>query len=106
MQFIPFVLGHHGGFGESAKELWGIFARRAKEVRGRDWRHSWSARSFTSVWLQKLSIVLARETGFGALARTSVRSRQVVLGEGLFAHNGERESVSVAEGRSAAGVER
>ena len=105
MEFFPVVLGAHGGFGDLAKKFWDVLVAKAKKVQGRDWRHSWTAMSFSSVWRQKLSIALAKETAYGALQRTPLCSRQRALGVG-FGQSGERECVCVIEGRSAAGVER
>ena len=48
MDFYPFVLGAHGGFGHSAKALWDLLVKHAGKVQGRDWRHSWSAMSFSA----------------------------------------------------------
>ena len=67
---------HGGGFGRKAKALWDLLVCHAKDVAGRDWRHSWTAMSFSSVWLQKLSIAIAKETAIGTI------HSQSVLGEG------------------------
>ena len=104
-EFHPFVLGAHGGFGKTAKALWGLLRRHADSVQGRDWRHSWTAMSFSSVWLQKLSIAIANQTAIGSQRRTTVCSRQRALGN----ENGESGGLmynSVVEGRVGSGVER
>ena len=101
--FYPFVLGVHGGFGEKAKELVTILVGHAKKVQGRDWRHSWTAMSFSSSWLQKLSIALGKAEAVATLRRTPLCSRQRVLGSGESGDGAEYESW--AEGRSAAGYE-
>ena len=80
MIFHPFVLGAHGGFGEEAKGVWRLLKKAAKKVGRRDWRHSWSAMSFSSVWMQKLSIAVANQTAIGALRRTPLCTRQRVMG--------------------------
>ena len=101
IKFFPFVLGSHGGFGRSAKAVWKLLVKRANEVKGRDWRHSWTAMSFSSSWLQRLSIAMGKEAAIATLRRTQVRSRQRVLASG---ESGDFESWT--EGRSAAGFER
>ena len=80
MIFHPFVLGAHGGFGEEAKGVWRLLKKEAKKVGRRDWRHSWSAISFCSVWMQKLSVAVANQTAIGALRRTPLCTRQRVMG--------------------------
>ena len=92
LEFHPFVLGAHGGFGKTAKALWGLLRRHADSVQGRDWRHSWTAMSFSSVWLQKLSIAIANQTAIelGSQRRATVCSRQRALGHlGLGNKNGK-----------------
>ena len=71
-----------GGFGKSAKELWDVLVKKANQIGGRDWRHSWTAMSYSSVWKQKLSIAIANWTAsaMGALRRTPMISRRVALG--------------------------
>ena len=101
IEFFPFVLGSHGGFGRSAKAVWKLLVKHANEVKGRDWRHSWTAMSFSSSWLQRLSIAMGKEAAIATLRRTQVRSRQRVLASG---ESGDFESWT--EGRSAAGFER
>ena len=98
LEFYPFVLGAHGGFGKSARSLFKVLVGLAKKLEARDWRHSWTAMSYEACWLQKLSIVIARESAIGALCRVPVFTRNVVLGEDA----GGDWTV----GRSGGGVER
>ena len=77
--------------------------QQAEAVKRRDWRHSWTAMTFSSVWLQKLSIAMSNEAAIAALRRTQLCTRQRVLGLG---GGGDGAYESWAEGRSAAGVER
>ena len=77
LQFFPFVVGAHGGFGRKAKALWDLLVCHAKDVAGRDWRHSWTAMSFSSVWLQKLSIAMNKEAAVAALRRTPLCTRKL-----------------------------
>ena len=98
--FYPFVLGAHGGFGEEAKVVWDLFKKRAGKVARQDWRHSWTAMSFSSCWLQKLSIAVAKQTAFGALRRTTLCTRQRVLRGANESGDGDYESVTM--GRAAA----
>ena len=98
--FYPFVLGAHGGFGEEAKAVWDLFKKRAGKVARQDWRHSWTAMSFSSCWLQKLSIAVAKQTAFGALRRTTLCTRQRVLRGANESGDGDYESVTM--GRAAA----
>ena len=65
----------------------------AAKVQRRDWRHSWSAMSFSSCWLQKLSIAVANQSAIGALRRTTVCTRQRVLGGVGESEDGGYESV-------------
>ena len=92
-----------GGFGRSAKALWNLLVNHAKKVQGRDWRHSWTAMSFSASWLQKLSIAMGKAEAVATLRRTPLCSRQRVLGSGESGDGAEYESW--AEGRSAAGYE-
>ena len=92
MLFFPFVLGVHGGFGEAAKEVWAMLKKYAETVEGRDFRHSWTAMSFSSCWMQKLRIAIAKETAIGALRRTAICTRQRVMGEGGESADGGYES--------------
>ena len=94
--FYPFVLGAHGGFGEKAKELWKILVGHAKKVQGRDWRHSWTAMSYSKVWEQKLSIALANAEAVGHQQRAPAVTRRLALGgrmdesgEGLYESSGD-----------------
>ena len=75
---------------------------RAGKVARQDWRHSWTAMSFSSCWLQKLSrsIAVAKQTAFGALRRTTLCTRQRVLGGANASGDGDYESVTM--GRAAA----
>jgi hypothetical protein len=91
--FHPFVLGAHGGFGKEAVAVWGLLKQHAAKVQRRDWRHSWTAMSFSSCWLQKLSIAVANQTAIGALRRTTVCTRQRVLGGVGESGDGDYESV-------------
>ena len=100
MIFHPFVLGAHGGFGKEATAVWKLLNRHAAKVQGRDWRHSWTAMSFSSNWLQKLSIAVANQTATGALRRTTVCTRQRVLGGVGESTDGNYESATM--GRSVA----
>ena len=77
------------------------FKKLATQAGRRDWRHSWTAMSFSSSWLQRLSIAMGKEAAIATLRRTQVRSRQRVLASG---ESGDFESWT--EGRSAAGFER
>ena len=90
--FFPFVLGAHGGFGEEAKKVWALLKRHADKVKGRNFRHSWSAMSFSSCWMQKLSIAIAKETAMGALRRTAICTRQRAMGEADESADGGYES--------------
>ena len=92
MLFFPFVLGVHGGFGEEAKNVWTMLKKYAEKVGRRDFRHSWTAMSFSSCWMQKLSIAIAKETAIGALRRTAICTRQRVMGEADESADGEYES--------------
>ena len=87
MEFFPFVIGSKGGFGQSAKDLWNVLVKQANQIQGRDWRHSWTAMSFSSAWCQKLSIAVARWTAMGALRRTPMITRRVALGGGESAQD-------------------
>ena len=98
MLFYPFVLGAHGGFGKKAKELWDLLVRNSQKVQGRDWRQSWTAMSYSAVWKQKLSIVLANETAVGHQRRMPLVTRQRVLGEAVD-QSGDGEYESLGEGR-------
>ena len=98
LEFYPFVLGAHGGFGKSARGLFKVLVDFAKKLEARDWRHSWTAMSYEACWLQKLSTVIARESAIGALCRVPVFTRNVVLGEGAGVH--------WVAGRSGGGIER
>ena len=82
MEFYPFVLGAHGGFGDSANKLWQVLVKHAKKVQDRDWRHSWTAMSYSSVWRQKLSVAIARQAAIATQRRTSLVTRERVLGRG------------------------
>ena len=73
---------------------------RAGKVARQDWRHSWTAMSFSSCWLQKLSIAVAKQTAFGALRRTTLCTRQRVLRGANASGDGDYESVTM--GRAAA----
>ena len=85
IEFIPFVLGSHGGFGEKAKALWGMLVKQAETLSSRDWRHAWSSMSFSSVWLQKLSNSITRAINSilstAALQRAPLFTRLEILGE-------------------------
>ena len=81
IEFIPFVLGSHGGFGEKAKALWGMLVKQAETLSSRDWRHAWSSMSFSSVWLQKLSIAINSISSTAALQRAPLFTRLEILGE-------------------------
>ena len=108
LEFYPFVLGGHGGFGPAAKEVWGKLAARARAIQGRDWRHSWSAMSYSAVWLQKLSIAIANQTAIATQRRMHLCSRERVLGA-LGGGGGDESGEvyeSVAEARGVSGVER
>ena len=94
IEFHPFVLGAHGGFGQSAKALWGKLIKKATEIQGRDWRHSWTASSYSSAWLQKLSIALAKQTAIGTLRRTALCTRQRVMGGRIGVESGVYECVA------------
>ena len=85
---------------EEATAVWKLLNRHAAKVQGRDWRHSWTAMSFSSNWLQKLSIAVANQTATGALRRTTVCTRQRVLGGVGESTDGNYESATM--GRSVA----
>ena len=96
IDFFPFVVGAHGGFGEKAKELWKILVGHAKKVQGRDWRHSWTAMSYSKVWEQKLSIALANAEAVGHQQRAPAVTRRLALGgrmdesgEGVYESSGD-----------------
>ena len=68
LEFYPFVLGAHGGFGKSARSLFKVLVGLAKKLEARDWRHSWTAMSYEACWLhclQKLLTVIVRESVIG-----------------------------------------
>ena len=94
MIFHPFVLGAHGGFGVEAKNVRRLLKKAAMKVGWRYWRHSWTAMSFSSVWLQKLSVAVANQTAIGALRRTPLCTRQRVMGLGE-SRDGGYESVNI-----------
>ena len=100
LEFYPFVLGSHGGFGRSARAVWALLVRQAEQLQSRDWRHAWTSMSFSACWSQKLSIAVARETAIGAQRRMRVVSRFQLLGGSV---GGDQGYVSWAEGRSTAG---
>ena len=106
MVFYPFVLGVHGGFGKEAKALWALLKGLAAGVQRRDWRHSWTAMSFSSVWMQKLSIAIENKNAIAVQRRCTVCSRQRALGEIYEDERQSGEYESWAEGRVGAGVER
>ena len=62
------------------------FPKHAKERCAADWRHSWSARSFGEVWIQKLSAAMANRAAVGAMLRAPLLSRQLAYGYGLNHH--------------------
>ena len=95
MIFYPFVLGAHGGFGKEAKGVWHLLKKAAIKVGRRDWRHSWTAMSYSAVWMQKLSVAIANETAIGALRRTPLCTRQRVLGEMDESWDGAYESANM-----------
>ena len=105
LQVFAGLRAFHGGFGNEAKELWRVLRAKAEEIRARDWRHSWTATSFSSVWLQKLSIAIANQTAVGAQRRATVCSRQRAL-QGANCESGDGFYESVVEGRVGSGVER
>ena len=86
--------------------MWDLLVCHAKDVAGRDWRQSWTAMSFSSVWLQKLSIAMNKEAAVAALRRTPLCTRKLVLGFDESGSESGGSYVSWVEGRSAAGVER
>ena len=106
MDFLPFVLGVHGGFGKEAKAVWSVLKKHAEALQGRDWRHSWTAMSFSSVWLQKLSIAIENKNAIAVQRRTTVCSRQRVLGGGVRNASWDGDYESWAEGRVGDGVVR
>ena len=55
---------------------------RRRAVRLASLRASWTAMSFSSSWLQRLSIAMGKEAAIATLRRTQVRSRQRVLASG------------------------
>ena len=82
MEFFPFVLGSKGGFGKSAKELWDVLVKKANQIGGRDWRHSWTAMSYSSVWKQKLSIRHRKLDGYGCASPDAHDFASRCLGRG------------------------
>ena len=99
IDFMPFVLGSHGGFGKDAKALWNMFVKKAEELSARDWRHAWSSMSFSSVWLQKLSIAINSVSSTAALQRAPLFTRLTVLGEsGEGGESGDWVGVRLADG--------
>ena len=78
--FLPFVIGSCGGFGPCARKVWKLLNARAKQTQARDWRHSWTARSFCTHWRQVLSVRLMRQTAVGMIARVPFISRMKALG--------------------------
>ena len=96
-KFLPFVIGSAGGFGSCARQVWGLLNMHAKKVQGRDWRHTWSARSFCARWRQSLSVRLMRHTAVSMIERslpmTRLRALALKVGEN-DAHAGFREFVA------------
>ena len=81
---------------ETASELWKILLGHAKKVQGRDWRHSWTAMSYSKVWEQKLSIALANAEAVGHQQRAPAVTRRLALGgrmdesgEGVYESSGD-----------------
>ena len=107
IDFFPFVLGAHGGFGSEAKRLWSLLVAQAKKRVDSDWRHSWTASSYSTTWKQKLSVALATQIAIGAQCRAPLLTRQRAMGEGVDVEGGEvqgRVYEGVAEGRAPSGM--
>ena len=107
LDFFPFVLGAHGGFGGEAKRLWSLLVAEAAKRVDRDWRHSWTAMSYSTTWRQKLSVALANQIAIGAQCRAPLCTRQSALGEGVDVEGGEELGgvyEGVAEGRAPSGI--
>ena len=59
--FEPFVVDTFGGFGPAARSVFQRMVKHAAQIYDRHhWRHSWSASSFSTHWLQRISLVIAR----------------------------------------------
>ena len=59
--FSPFVLDTFGGFGPAARSVFRRLIKHSEKLNARDqWKHSWSASSFSTHWLQRFSLVIAR----------------------------------------------
>ena len=78
--FKPFVCGALGGFGDCATEAWSMLMDRATKLGERSWLHSWTSMTFSTFWLQKLSVALFNATAQGIEARLKLASRQQVFG--------------------------
>ena len=107
IDFFPFVLGAHGGFGSEAKRLWSLLVAQAKKRVDSDWRHSWTASSYSTTWKQKLSVALATQIAIGAQCRAPLLTRQRAMGEGGDVEGDEvqgRVYEGVAEGRAPSGM--
>ena len=107
IDFFPFVLGAHGGFGSEAKRLWSLLVAQAEKRVDSDWRHSWTASSYSTTWKQKLSVALATQIAIGAQCRAPLLTRQRAMGEGVDVEGGEvqgRVYEGVAEGRAPSGM--
>ena len=99
LEFIPFVLGSHGGFGKCAKMLWEMLVKKADEIASRDWRHAWTSMSFSSTWLQKFSLSINSITATASLQRAPLFTRLSVLGEsGEGDENGDWAGVRLVGG--------
>ena len=84
-KFIPFVIGAVGGFGPCAQQVWQLLKTHAKKVQSRDWRHTWTARSFCSHWRQLLSMRLIRHNAESMIERilpvTRLRALALEVGQ-------------------------
>jgi hypothetical protein len=101
-KFMPFVLGSNGGFGPCALKVWNMLKAHAKKVQGRDWRHSWTSRSFCSRWRQILSVRLMQHNAESMLERILpvTRLRALALEVGPDAdHVGFREFLADGNAR-------
>ena len=77
--FMPFVIGSSDGFGPSAIQIWNLLKLHARNIQGRDWRHAWSSRSFSTRWSQALSVKFMKLSASFLLQRTPPINRMRAL---------------------------
>ena len=59
--FSPFVVDTFGGFAPAARDIFKKLQSHVDRIYDRgEFRHSWSASDFSSHWLQRFSLVIAR----------------------------------------------